>query len=64
MKKTYIEPKNTVVRIKMMESIFAGSINDVNGAAGLGKGGNTDDSGIIEGCARETISAPDAWEEW
>ena len=63
MKKIYIKPQNTVVCINV-ESMIASSINDVSGAAGLGKGGNTDDSGIIEGFGRETISAPDAWEEW
>lgn len=63
MKKIYIKPQNTVAYLNV-ESMIAGSINDVSGAAGLGNGGNTDDSGIIEGCARETIFAPDAWEEW
>ncbi len=63
MKKIYIKPQNTVVCINV-ESMIASSINDVSGAAGLGKGGNTDDSGIIEGFGRETISAPGAWEEW
>ena len=63
MKKIYIKPQNTVAYLNV-ESMIASSINDVSGAAGLGKGGNTHDSGIIEGNARETISAPDAWEEW
>lgn len=63
MKKAYIEPKNTVVHVNTV-SIIAGSIENVNGAEGLGNGGGTEDNDIIEGCARETIFAPDAWEEW
>ena len=63
MKKIYIKPQNTVAYLNV-ESMIASSINGVSGAEGLGKGGNTDGSGIIEGFGRETISAPDAWEEW
>ena len=56
MKKTYIEPKNTVVRIKLETMILAQSAPDY-------KPENTTDaeSGNL---SRECISAPDAWDEW
>ena len=60
MKKTYIKPQNTVVCINV-ESMIAQSIKGTN--VGLYRGGDTE--GIVsEGNARETVSAPDAWEEW
>ena len=56
MKKTYIEPKNTVVRINM-ETMVATS-------PGYG-GTTTENSGnLSREVVREDIEAPDAWEEW
>ena len=55
MKKIYIEPKNTVVRIKM-ETMIAQSAPDY-------KSTNTTDE-VSGNLSREVIQAPDAWEEW
>lgn len=60
MKKTYIKPANTVIRINT-EAMIATSVAGVDG---LGFGGDSESEGIDAGNARETISAPDVWEEW
>ena len=60
MKKIYIKPQNTVAYLNV-ESMIAGSIHNTNV---LGVNGGTAESDIVEGGARETIFAPDAWEEW
>ncbi|MBR4708574.1 MAG: hypothetical protein IKP30_00500 [Bacteroidaceae bacterium] len=64
MKKTYIEPKNTVVALKVRDNVLqSGSIHTTN-VEGLDNGGNSSDAGIYEAGGRENISAPDVWEEW
>ena len=56
MKKTYIEPKNTVVKISL-ETLIAQS-------PGYG-GTTTENSGnLAREVIQENIDAPDAWEEW
>lgn len=57
MKKTYIEPKNTVVFIKM-ETMIAQSTTDVP------QGDAYDPSAGLEIQSREVINTPDAWGEW
>ena len=55
MKKTYIEPKNTVVRLNIRENLmqaseqkeFGDSVDSASGAE-----------------SREVIKPQDAWEEW
>lgn len=55
MKKTYIEPKNTVVRLNIRENLmqasevkgFGDSVNTATGAE-----------------SREVIKSQDVWEEW
>ncbi len=59
MKKTYIEPKNTVVRIKLETMILAQS--DPSPAALDTTVTISEDSEIG---AREVIDVPDAWDEW
>lgn len=62
MKKTYIEPKNTVVRLNT-ETLIAASadptqtFNDETPAA-------IDGGGYVDMEAREVIRSRDAWEEW
>jgi len=65
MKKTYIEPKNTVVKLSL-ETMIAGSIDNIDTSSipGFGKGDDTYSESISEADAREVIDAPDAWEEW
>ena len=60
MKKTYIEPENTVVRISM-ERMIAQSVADTN-VTDLKRGGGTESAEIFEAGARESVL--DAWEEW
>jgi len=55
MKKTYIEPKNTVVKISL-ETLIAQS----PGLTGTYKGGEVLSREVVH----EDIEAPDAWEEW
>ena len=59
MKKTYIEPKNTVVSINLETLIAQSPTGDV-----VAKPGGTpiEDSGNFGG--REVIKSQDAWEEW
>ena len=57
MKKTYIEPKNTVVRIKL-ETLIASSPENVT----LDKSGSISSENEVG--SREVINTPDAWEEW
>lgn len=62
MKKTYIEPTNTVVRLNT-ETMIANS-PVVNQTLNSGKNVVVDE-GVIQGMeSRETISSQDAWEEW
>lgn len=59
MKKTYIEPKNTVVRINL-ETLIA---NSPTGDVVVKPSGEAiDDPDDFGG--REIISSPDVWEEW
>ena len=59
MKKKYIEPKNTVVRINL-ETLIAGSpTGDV-----VVKPDETPISDPEDFGSRETIRSRDAWEEW
>ena len=59
MKKTYIEPKNTVVSINLETLIAQSPTGDV-----VAKPGGTpiDNPGNFGG--REVIKTPDVWEEW
>ena len=59
MKKTYIEPKNTVVRINM-ETMIAQSPD--NPTPQNLPGGSEEE--VFTPKAREVIKTPDAWEEW
>ena len=63
MKKTYIEPMNTVVKLNL-ETMIAGSANEPNTTetAAQKSGSNPGDPLIMNG--RETIKSQDAWEEW
>ena len=62
MKKTYIEPKNTVVALKVRDNVLVSGSG--NGGQLFTSGGNTSSKSGIEADARETISAPNAWDEW
>ena len=64
MKKIYIEPKNTVVALRVRDNVMINASGDGNPI--LGDGGGTQDMGEGEhfGDAREVIDVPDAWEEW
>ena len=62
MKKTYIEPKNTVVKLSL-ETMIAGSIDNTS-IAGFEMGDDTAAGSITEADAREVIDIPDVWEEW
>ena len=65
MKKTYIEPKTTIVALNVRDNVLqAGSINEISGISGLGKGNNTTDGNVTDADAREVIRPRDAWEEW
>ena len=56
MKKTYIEPKNTVVSINL-ETLIAES--PLYGGSTNANSGN-----LSREVVQENIDAPDAWEEW
>lgn len=63
MKKTYIEPKTTVVALNVRDNVMqAGSapqnVTIDNPASGPSIGSSEDVGG------REVINTPDAWEEW
>jgi len=58
MKKTYIEPKNTVVRINL-ETLIA---NSPTGDVVVNRSGSSISSSADFG-GREVIDDPDAWEE-
>ena len=64
MKKTYIEPKNTVVKLSL-ETMIAGSA-DSSQIYGTGYADVTGDPGDkqVDMEAREVIDIPDVWEEW
>lgn len=59
MKKTYIEPKNTVVRINLETLVAASPTGDI-----VVKPGNAPIEDPNDFGGREIISSPDAWEEW
>jgi len=63
MKKTYIEPKNTVVKLSP-ETMIAGSADPSQFYGG--KADVTGDPGErqVDMEAREVIDIPDVWEEW
>jgi hypothetical protein len=56
MKKTYIEPKNTVVSINL-ETLIAQS-------PGYGEQTTVTSGNLAREVVQENIDAPDAWEEW
>jgi hypothetical protein len=62
MKKTYIEPKNTVVKLNL-ETMIAGSA-DPTQVFNNEKEAIIDLGGNAEMDAREIIKTPDVWEEW
>ena len=66
MKKTYIEPKNTVVALRVRDNVMIIASGGDGGSPILGDGGGTSDMGEGEhfGDAREVIDIPDAWDEW
>lgn len=59
MKKTYIEPKNTVVRLNTENIIASSPTGDVVVKPSGEEITNPDEFG-----AREIIRSRDAWEEW
>ena len=63
MKKTYIEPKNTVVKLNL-ETMIAGSAYEPNTTetAAQKSGSNPGDPLIMN--SREIIRSQDPWEEW
>ena len=61
MKKTYIEPKNTVVKLSSGTMIAASADPDQVFNTEKNAVVNT---GHVEMESRETISSQDAWEEW
>ena len=62
MKKTYIEPKNTVVKLNL-EQIMC--LSEVSGdAQKYVPAERPSEANQGDGFAREVISAPDAWDEW
>ena len=64
MKKTYIEPKNTVVRLNS-EQMVCQSAQYTEKPAITGPGDAITDITVEgDGLGREVIQAPDAWEEW
>lgn len=66
MKKTYVEPNNTVVALRARVNILQTSpITETSGVQDLGYSQEgTGDAGVLFGAARENISVPDPWEEW
>lgn len=62
MKKTYIKPENLVVAINVRDNIMLGG--STNGNQEVVNGGDYTGSEPLTPGARETIKAPDAWEEW
>ena len=64
MKKTYIEPKTTVVALDVRDNVMINASG--NGNSLLSSGGNTSEAGgseiVVD--AREVIKSQDAWEEW
>ena len=64
MKKTYIEPKNTVVALRVRSNIMSLSGDDGKGQKLFNDGGETYGKGEIIPDAREVLNIPDPWEEW
>jgi hypothetical protein len=62
MKKTYIEPKNTVVRLKLETLIASSPVPGTGTGNASSSGGPGGDSG--DGFSREVINSQDVWEEW
>lgn len=64
MKKTYITPENTVVRLNV-EQMVCESFQKRGVTPYLKGGGNgTSDINDADNLGREAINTPDAWEEW
>ena len=64
MKKTYIQPENTVVTFNA-EHIICESIVKVENGGGVGVSRDgTGSVSISSGDAREVIKSQDPWEEW
>jgi hypothetical protein len=59
MKKTYIEPKNTVVRINLETLVAASPTGDI-----VVKPSETPIEDPNDFGGREVINSRDAWEEW
>ena len=64
MKKTYIEPKTTVVALDVRDNVMINASG--NGNSLLSSGGTTSEAGgseiVVD--SREVIKTPDVWEEW
>jgi len=64
MKKTYIQPENTVVVLNVRESVLQASpVSDVQGLTDFKKGADLTE-GSYDSDGREVINTPDAWGEW
>ena len=65
MKKTYIEPKNTVVALRVRDNVMIIASGGGDQILNEGVGGTESlGGGDVYVDARETISSPDAWDEW
>ena len=64
MKKTYIEPKNTVVKLNVVKMISTSAEDPKvsKSTAQTRDEGGTHYLDMME--SRETVSVPDAWDEW
>lgn len=62
MKKTYIEPETTVVAINVKSNLMDPSAVVNRDTSAVNDTGVGDVSGTT--LSRETVSSPDAWEEW
>ena len=65
MKKTYIEPKNTVVKLNL-EKMIADSAKSPSVKNDVYAGRTYDGEKYVldEMQSRESVSAPDPWDEW
>lgn len=63
MKKTYLKPADTVIRLNT-EIMIASSITNIDGVEGLSVNSEGTDGNVTTAGSRETISTPDAWDEW
>lgn len=62
MKKTYIEPKNTIVRLNVERIMCLSEVS--SDAQKYVPEERPSEANQGDGLARRTISAPDAWDEW